>query len=239
MAAVQPAPARAGHAGTGDLAAEVAALQQLDAAALRRRWRDLVGGTVPADLGRPLMLRVLAYRLQAQRLGDLDRASLRALAALAGPAGADVSDGCDGSDGDDASRDPGLPAAGGIGGKPDASAVGQHTRPAPTRTARPGTVLVREHGGVPHRVMVLDDGVSWNGKTYDSLSQVAFAITGTKWNGPRFFGLRDAPARDKGGKEGSKRPGRPRMDAGAAAVGRSSARRAARAAPTPSRGAAP
>ncbi len=39
--------------------------------------------------------------------------------------------------------------------------------------------------------MILDEGVTWNGKTYDSLSQVALAITGTKWNGPRFFGLRD------------------------------------------------
>jgi hypothetical protein len=41
------------------------------------------------------------------------------------------------------------------------------------------------------RVMVLADGFTWNGKTYPSLSQVAFAIIGTRWNGPRFFGLRD------------------------------------------------
>ena len=34
-------------------------------------------------------------------------------------------------------------------------------------------------------------GFAWNGKTYDSLSKIAFAITGTQWNGPRFFGLRD------------------------------------------------
>jgi hypothetical protein len=39
--------------------------------------------------------------------------------------------------------------------------------------------------------MVMADGFAWNGQTYDSLSKVAFAITGTKWNGPRFFGLRD------------------------------------------------
>ena len=36
-----------------------------------------------------------------------------------------------------------------------------------------------------------DERFAWNGQTYDSLSKVAFAITGTKWNGPRFFGLRD------------------------------------------------
>jgi Protein of unknown function (DUF2924) len=56
---------------------------------------------------------------------------------------------------------------------------------------RPGTVLGREWNGRMQRVSVLADGFAWNGKTYPSLSQVAFAITGTRWNGPRFFGLRD------------------------------------------------
>jgi hypothetical protein len=55
----------------------------------------------------------------------------------------------------------------------------------------PGTVLVREWDRQSQRVMVLADGFAWKGQTYDSLSKVAFAITGTKWNGPRFFGLRD------------------------------------------------
>jgi hypothetical protein len=40
--------------------------------------------------------------------------------------------------------------------------------------------------------MVTPDGFAWNGETFDSLSEIAFAITGTKWNGPRFFGLRDS-----------------------------------------------
>src|SRR5216683_1536528 len=52
-------------------------------------------------------------------------------------------------------------------------------------------VLVREWDRRSHRVMVMADGFAWNGQTYDSLSKVAFAITGTKWSGPRFFGLRD------------------------------------------------
>jgi hypothetical protein len=55
----------------------------------------------------------------------------------------------------------------------------------------PGTVLVRQWDRHSQRVMVMADGFAWNGQTYDSLSKVAFAITGTKWNGPRFFGLRD------------------------------------------------
>ena len=52
-----------------------------------------------------------------------------------------------------------------------------------------GSVLVREHGGVIHQVMVLADGFVWNGRTWTSLSMVAKAITGTTWNGRRFFGL--------------------------------------------------
>ena len=61
---------------------------------------------------------------------------------------------------------------------------------------QPGTMLVREWNGTPHRVMVVADGFAWENRTFDSLSQVAFAITGTRWNGPRFFGLRDKPAKE-------------------------------------------
>ena len=64
--------------------------------------------------------------------------------------------------------------------------------PVPDRVGiRPGTLLVREWEGVSHRVMVMAEGFAWNGSTYPSLSKVARAITGTRWNGPRFFGLRD------------------------------------------------
>ena len=57
------------------------------------------------------------------------------------------------------------------------------------RRLKPGSVLVREHDDVQHRVMVLEEGYAWSGKTFASLSAVAKAITGTNWNGPRFFGL--------------------------------------------------
>jgi hypothetical protein len=65
-----------------------------------------------------------------------------------------------------------------------------------TKTLRPGTVLGREWKGEMHRVAVLAEGFAWNGAIYQSLSKVAFAITGTRWNGPRFFGLRDRGALD-------------------------------------------
>jgi Protein of unknown function (DUF2924) len=54
---------------------------------------------------------------------------------------------------------------------------------------RPGTILVREWQGTTHHVTVVADGFIWNGRTHSSLSGIARAITGTKWNGPRFFGL--------------------------------------------------
>ena len=49
---------------------------------------------------------------------------------------------------------------------------------------------MREWKGRQHRVVVMADGFAWNGRTYKSLSAVAFAMTGTRWNGPRFFGMR-------------------------------------------------
>ena len=59
-----------------------------------------------------------------------------------------------------------------------------------TRMAQAGTILIREWQGTAHRVTMLDDGVSFNGKRYRSLSEVAREITGSRWSGPRFFGLR-------------------------------------------------
>src|SRR5262249_34311598 len=56
---------------------------------------------------------------------------------------------------------------------------------------RSGSILVREWQGRAHHVTVVDDGFLWNGRTYHSLSGIARAITGTNWNGPRFFGMRE------------------------------------------------
>jgi hypothetical protein len=53
-----------------------------------------------------------------------------------------------------------------------------------------GTQLIREWRGVEQKVTVLADGFEWEGRRYKSLSAVARAITGTRWNGPMFFGLR-------------------------------------------------
>jgi hypothetical protein len=141
---------------------EITRLRDLDVGALRARWHNVLGRRPPPHLPRHLLLRVLAYRIQAECLGDLDAESQRLL---------------------DRS------------GSPEKAGQGAVDRQRLATDLRPGTVLGREWNGRMHRVAVLSDGFAWNGKTYASLSKVAFTITGTRWNGPKFFGLRDKPSK--------------------------------------------
>jgi hypothetical protein len=62
-------------------------------------------------------------------------------------------------------------------------------------SATPGMRLAREWAGRRHEVAVIESGVVYEGRTFSSLSEVARAITGQRWNGPRFFGLRQANVR--------------------------------------------
>jgi len=137
---------------------EIARLRGLDLEELQARWHTAFRRRAPSHLPRHLLFRILAYRLQADRLGELDADSRRLLDRI----GSWASD------------------------ETDRLAADFNQ----TRTElNPGTLLTREWEGHPQRVMVLPDGFSWNGTTYPSLSKVAFAITGTRWSGPRFFGL--------------------------------------------------
>jgi Protein of unknown function (DUF2924) len=140
---------------------EIAHLRGLDLKRLRSRWHSVFQRQAPAHLTRHLLFAVIAYRIQADRLGDLDHKTRQVLDRT-------VSKG----------TGPAMSAR-------LASFDQKRTE------LSPGTVLVREWDRQSQRVIVLADGFAWNGQTYDSLSKVAFAITGTKWNGPRFFGLRD------------------------------------------------
>jgi hypothetical protein len=144
---------------------EIAHLRGLDLKGLRSRWQGVFQRPAPAHLTRHLLFSVIAYRLQADRFGDLDHATRqvldRAVAKEAGPA--------------------------------MSARLASFDQKRTELT--PGTVLVREWDRQSQRVMVMADGFAWNGRTYDSLSKVAFAITGTRWNGPRFFGLRDREGR--------------------------------------------
>jgi Protein of unknown function (DUF2924) len=142
---------------------EVARLRDLDVGELRARWQTVFGRRPLPHLPRHLLFRVLAYRLQADQLGDLDSDSKRLL---------------------DRS------------GSPEKAAQRAIDFGRRTADLKPGTVLRREWKGHMQRVAVLADGFAWNGKTYPSLSKVAAAITGTRWNGPKFFGLRDRPPKE-------------------------------------------
>ena len=70
------------------------------------------------------------------------------------------------------------------------------------RRLKSGTVLVREFEGARHTVTIVPDGYVWQEKTYASLTAIARIITGTNWNGPRFFGLRVGLGK-KGSAEGA------------------------------------
>ena len=143
------------------LNSEIAHLRDLDLQGLRARWKSMFRQQPPYHLPRHLLFAVLAYRLLADELGDLDPITARLLKQIATG-----------------------------GGTLGASRLTQEF--GRRRAAlKPGTILMREWNARAYRVMVVDEGFAWNGKTYDSLSKVAFAITGTNWNGPRFFGLRD------------------------------------------------
>jgi hypothetical protein len=81
----------------------------------------------------------------------------------------------------------------------DRLARGETTKPSTEPRLRPGTVLMREHRGVRHTVTVTSDGFIWQDNSFSSLSAVARAITGTSWNGRRFFGLQAGRKTDQAG----------------------------------------
>jgi hypothetical protein len=66
------------------------------------------------------------------------------------------------------------------------------------RRIKPGAQLVRTWNRRTYRVTVLEKGFAYEGKTFSSLSDIATSITGTKWSGPRFFGLRSVNSGDGG-----------------------------------------
>src|SRR6202158_327563 len=140
---------------------EIAHLRGLDLGGLRARWQSVFQRPAPAHLTRHLLFTVIAYQLQVDRFGDLDHETKQVLDRTV-------------------AKEAGP-----------AMSVRLASFDQKRIELAPGTVLVREWDRRSQRVMVMADGFAWNGQSYDSLSKVAFAITGTKWNGPRFFGLRD------------------------------------------------
>ena len=125
-------------------------MRSLGIEALRTRWRMMFGAIPPKGLTKDIIGRMIAYRIQEEAFGGLDRETVKLLDRLA------------------------------RGEKPNEL----------NRRLKAGTVLVREYQGERHTVTVVPDGFVWHDTTYSSLTTIARAITGTAWNGPRFFGLR-------------------------------------------------
>jgi hypothetical protein len=138
---------------SADLAAievEIERIRSLDLDALRAEWRKAFRRAPQTCLTKDILGRMIAYRLQEQVLGGLDRRTGKMLDRLA------------------------------RGGKAATEL---------NRRLKPGTVLLREYQGERCEVTVTPDGYIWRGTTFTSLSAIAAAITGTSWNGRRFFGV--------------------------------------------------
>jgi hypothetical protein len=149
--------------GKSPLSDRLAVLPTLDLGDLRLEWRRLFRAE-PPRLGRDIMMRAIAYRMQEIVHGGLSKATQRRLATLAGQ----------------------LETEGRIA-------------PLPGPRIKPGSRLIREWHSRTHMVCVTEEGFEFQGKTYRSLTQIAFDITGAKWSGPRFFGLTRRPRSAAGG----------------------------------------
>jgi hypothetical protein len=150
-----------------DLTAELAALPGLSTAELHDRWVEAFGEK-PRSRNRQWLTKRLAWRLQEQAEGGLTDRALRKVNELAAKAP--------------------------VRHRPPKGWEAPAPEPTTSRDDRlppSGTVLRREHGGEPHEVRVLDDGgFDYRGERYGSLSAIATAITGTRWNGLVWFGLK-------------------------------------------------
>jgi Protein of unknown function (DUF2924) len=133
--------------------AKIVHVRSLGVDALRAEWRAVFGRSPPEGLTKDILARMIAYRIQEQALGRLDRETSKLLTRLV---------------------------------------QGENSGTNLNRRLKAGTVLVREYQGERHTVTVARGGFLWHGTTHPSLSSIARAITGTAWNGPRFFGLRVA-----------------------------------------------
>lgn len=133
----------------GDVDLFITRIEAMDLDALRAEWRQRYGAP-PALRSEPILRMLLAWRVQAETFGGLDRETRRTLD-RSGPV----------------------------------QAEGRHLGI--------GATLTRNWKGREVTVVVEEDGFRWEDRLFPSLSAAATAIAGSRWNGPRFFGLRQEP----------------------------------------------
>jgi hypothetical protein len=168
-------------AATPDIEATVVSIETMTLDRLRTEWATRFDRPAPRCRSKEVLRGLLAWRIQAEVHGGLSLDTTRRLRRLA----------------DSLERVAGAGADG----------VGSNKERARARTTpalKPGMVLTREWRGTLHKVQVLEKGFAHAGRVYGSLSEIARLITGTRWSGPRFFGLggengtRAHPARRSG-----------------------------------------
>ena len=148
---------------------EVAAMRQLTVGELRNRFVEVFGET-PRTRHKEHLVRRIAWRLQAQREGDLSERARRRAAELAREEDLRLSP-------------PRKAKAKAMVATPSGLAA------ADNRLPMPGTILVRQYAGRTLQVQVLQQGFEYDGQIFKSLTAVAERITGRHWNGYHFFGL--------------------------------------------------
>lgn len=151
---------------------ELAQLATLSRDDLAQRWKAAFGSVAPSGVRRELLLRGVAWGLQAKRTGGLSpiaRRLLKAAKAQHSRRAASAN-----TQGASAVASDGVVLPGGSGA---------------ADLLRPGSRLSRDWCGRAYVVDVIENGFVYDGKVYRSLSSIARLITGTNWSGPRFFGL--------------------------------------------------
>jgi hypothetical protein len=139
---------------------EIASLPALSKTELLKKWRERLKHAPPSHLDKPILVPLLAYKLQEQAFGGLKPAYKRRLRQLA----------------ESFEQNPGRVT----------KTVSSSAR------IKPGTRLIRQWDGQTHQVTVAEEGFEYKGEGYKSLSEIARLITGTRWSGPLFFGLKQS-----------------------------------------------
>ncbi len=128
---------------------------------LIKRWYKYFNEEPPSGAKKEFLIKHIAWQMQAKKYGGYSAQTLKQLEKLAQK----------------------------ISNKSEISESDIKISPRQILEIKPGTKLIREHHEIKHEVIVLENGFSYNGERYKSLSAIAYKITGTKWNGKRFFGL--------------------------------------------------
>jgi len=182
-----------------ELADQLTAIPSLTLSELVERWRELDLGE-PPRLPLPLLQRLLAQLLQEQVYGGFSAKALRQLEAAASTAVTDAAKGVPVRSSSSSRHSCGPSSTSPSLCTSTSTSASSSNLPTPSKAAsrrvssrqvtlRAGTRLVREWNGRTISVEVVDDHFVWNDAPYRSLSEIARAVTGTRWSGPRFFGI--------------------------------------------------